>query len=436
MKAGLRTAAVAPRQRGVAILLTLLLLLTLGAFGIARLLGSAGSLASKQVGDNSAQLAIVKTALIAYAMNGRSPAPALCPTTTNARPGELPCPDITGDGIEECTCSGAQNIGRVPWKTLGIAEPRDASGEPLWYALSNNFRAWTAAASPVMINSDTKGTLAVWKDDLSSNLTNEAVAVIIAAGQVVGTQQRAAGTTAFCPTTSTSIAQTLCASNYMESSPNGGYNWKYNGPFVMGLTTPAAESFNDQVLAVTTSDLIPQVEQRVARDVVALFTQYKANSACQCLPWASPKNTGPFAFTLDNGNSISPNQYGYPPLVVASPENWGTSKTQAGVTYTIPAMPVYLTNNGWWRVLYYGIGKKVSPSQSGSALTLNGNTQNTSMVLITPGPAGSNRPSTSWSAYIEDSTNIATNNNDNTYISPTSTAYTRDRLYSIPYPYP
>ncbi len=434
MKNSLRENAAAPRQRGVAILLTLILLLMLGAFGITRLVSSGTSIASKQGAENSAQLNIVKTALIAYAMNGRNPAPALCPTTTNARPGELPCPDTTGDGIEECSCSGAQSIGRVPWKTLGIAEPRDASGEPLWYALSDNFRAWTATASPVVINSDTKGGLAVWKDDLSSNLTNEAVAVIIAPGQVVGTQKRAAGTTASCTTTNTVIAQTLCASNYMESSPNGGYNWKYNGPFVMTLATPAAETFNDQLLAVTTSDLIPQVEQRVARDVISLFTQYKANSACQCLPWAAPKNTGAFAQTLDNGYSMSPNIYGYPPLETASPENWGSSKKQAGVTYTIPAMPAYLKNNDWWRVLYYGVGKKVSPSQNGSAIMLNGSTQNTSLVLITPGPAGASRPSTSWSNYIEDSTNIATSTNDNTYITPTSTTYTRDRLYSIPYP--
>ena len=97
-------------------------------------------------------------------------------------------------------------------------------------------------------------------------------------------------------------------------------------------------------------------------------------------------------------------------------------------------MPAYLKNNDWWRVLYYGLGKKVSPSQNGSAIMLNGSTQNTSLVLITPGPAGASRPSTSWSNYIEDSTNIATSTNDNTYITPTSTTYTRDRLYSIPYP--
>ena len=421
----LRVSTSVPRQRGVAILLTLILLLMLGAFGIARLRNSETSMASKLVADNSAQLAIVKTALIAYAMNGRNPAPALCPTTTNARPGELPCPDTTGDGIEECSCSGVQNIGRVPWKTLGIAEPRDASGEPLWYALSDNFRAWTADASPTVINSDTKGTLAVWKDDLTSSLTSEAVAVIIAPGQVVGTQQRAATTNVNCTTTNTVIAQTLCASNYMESSSNGGFNWKYNGPFVMTLPTPAAATFNDQLLAVTTSDLIPQVEQRVARDVISLFTQYRAMSNCQCLPWAATTSD-------DNGKSNEPATYDYPPLVQATPENWG-SVTARG---QIPTVPTYLTNNKWWRVLYYGISRKTSDMKVGTAIKLNGNTQNTSLVLITTGPADSNRPKPTWAwtNYIEDGENIAIGGNDIDYITPLSKAYTRDRLYSIPYP--
>src|SRR5688572_22660210 len=62
-----------------------------------------------------------KDALVAYAVTQiaiRNPLlPALAPT----RPGELPCPDLDGDGYEDATCL-AGVVGRIPWRTLGIQE--------------------------------------------------------------------------------------------------------------------------------------------------------------------------------------------------------------------------------------------------------------------------------------------------------------------------
>ena len=127
-----------------------------------------------------------------------------------------------------------------------------------------------------------------------------------------------------------------------------------------------------------------------------------------------------------------PATYDYPPLVQAIPENWGSVTTRG----QIPTVPTYLTNNKWWRVLYYGISRRTSEWNVGSAIKLNGGTQNTSLVLITTGPADSKRPQPTWdwTNYIEDSENIAIGGNDIDYITPLSKAYTRDRLYSIPYP--
>ena len=58
---------------------------------------------------------------------------------------------------------------------------------------------------------------------------------------------------------------------------------------------------------------------------------------------------------------------------------------------------------------------------------------NTSVVIIMPGPAGASRPSTSWADYVADATN---RDGDDTFATPASTAYTKNHLYSIPYPYP
>ena len=405
------------KERGQVTLLTVILLVMIVILAVTNYAGSGSTENNRNTADNSAQLALVKTALLAYAANGRNPGPAACGVNTNWRPGELPCPDLDNDGVEECLCTGSQRMGRVPWKTLGIAEPKDAAGETLWYAISTHFRAYNAYAGPVAINSDTKGSLAVWKDDMVSNLTTEAVAVLIAPGPAVSTQKRAAGVNEACTQTGTTIAQNRCPNNYMETTSGGGQNWHNNGPFVMTLATPAPEKFNDQVLAITTADIIPPIEQRVAKDVVALLKDYKRYSACTCFPWADSDWDG-----SSNASAL----YGNPPLVTALPEAWGSG--------TIPAMTSYLTTNNWWRVLFYAVGDRITAAPSAyMVLDLNGGGGNTSAVLITPGPAGATRPSTNWADYIADSAN---RDGDINFITPSSTAYSRNRLSSIAYPYP
>ena len=405
---------IARRQRGQVVLLTLILVLMIAAMGVTRYAMSGASVVAEQVASNAEQMSIIKTALIAYSVNGRNPAPAACPSTTHARPGELPCPDTDNDGIEECLCTAAQRVGRVPWKTLGIAEPKDAAGETFWYVLAASHRPWTSTGGPAAINSDSKGTLLVWKDDMVTNLTNEAIAVIIAPGQAIGTQTRSTTVTADCALTGTIIAQNLCANNYLEGTPGGGFNWKNNGPFVMSLATRLPSTFNDQLLPVTTSDILPVIEQRVGKDVITLLKQYKV--AAGYFPWASNAWTG---------SSVASARYGNPPLVTASPTDWGSGGT--------PTVPVYLTDNNWWRVIYYAVGDRVDPSPSTFNVFNYGSGGNTSVVIIMPGPAGASRPSTSWADYVADATN---RDGDDTFATPASTAYTKNHLYSIPYPYP
>src|SRR5690606_37402154 len=60
------------------------------------------------------------------------------------RPGSLPCPDTDNDGRADLWGKSGIHcpsyIGRLPWKTLGLPELRDASGEVLWYASSPSLR--------------------------------------------------------------------------------------------------------------------------------------------------------------------------------------------------------------------------------------------------------------------------------------------------------
>src|SRR5258708_29066232 len=63
-----------------------------------------------------------------------------------------------------------RSIGRIPWKTLGIDDLRDASGERLWYALAHNFRKLSGTT---VINSDTQPCIPKIVDPRSEEHTSE-----------------------------------------------------------------------------------------------------------------------------------------------------------------------------------------------------------------------------------------------------------------------
>jgi len=168
-------------------------------------------------------------------------------------PGSLPCPDTNDDGdaepIASGVCPGDIYIGRLPWRTLRLPDLRDGSGERLWYALSPNFRD-NSAAQP--LNSNTKGTLLVYGADgvtLQTQAGYSAVAVIFSPGGAIGTQTR------------NTTTQQNDAANYLDNvvipGPITRNNATDGGPFIAG---EKSDTFNDQLLFITTKDLIPLVE--------------------------------------------------------------------------------------------------------------------------------------------------------------------------------
>ena len=315
------------------------------------------------------------------------------------RPGSLPCPDTDDDGSAELFAVNdcPSYIGRLPWKTLGLPDLRDSGGERLWYALSNKFRDHPTAEP---INSDTTGNRTVYSESTATTLTAEAVAVIFAPGPVVAGQIR-------------DPANANNAVNYLDTK-GGVNNAIAAGPFISALRS---DTFNDKIMVITTADLMPPVEQRVAREVRSALLAYKDNSGCNCYPWAD----------ISDGTSQTDLNRGRVPTT-ALPENWGTG--------TIPALPGWYVNNDWRLVIYYAVGRNFL--QSGGAacafcvdptLTVNGVTGKQA-VIITPGPAGVSGAHTNWPFdYFED----AQNNDDSNdiYVTPSSTAYARDRLYII-----
>ncbi|HVS27360.1 MAG TPA: hypothetical protein VHE58_08710 [Burkholderiales bacterium] len=400
------------RERGQGLFVLLALLLIVSA-GLIFSLAQPTPLNIANDKQTTAALAQAKDGLIARAV------------IDGNRPGSLPCPDTDDDGVAELF-SGSNcpsYIGRLPWKTLGLPDLRDGSGERLWYMLSTRFRDHSAAEP---INSDTKGNITVYSGSSSTVMTAEAVAVIFASGAVLGTQNRDPSTSALCPTTSTTIARNLCAANYLDST-GGVNNATTSGPFI---SAQRSNSFNDRLLVLTTSELIPPVEMRVARELRTILQNYKAVSACACYPWAD----------FSDGYSDAPPYQlgglnrGRVPALGASPENWGTG--------AIPPLPPWFLNNNWRWVIYYSAGRNflqgggaTCTSCVNTTLSVDG-VAGKEIVILTPGPAGASRPlgppwsSTYWQSYLED----AQNNDDSNdlYVTPSSTAYTRDRIYTIP----
>lgn len=398
------------KQRG-AVLLIMLVILVVGATGMLVSSLNSATLLSERNNITAKALAQAKEALIAYAISSESTG------TATARPGNFPCPDTdvpgtSNYGSEQASCSagGGTTIGRLPWKTLGISEPRDADNEPLWYILSDNFRKIAA-----IINSDTQGTLQVYDKDGTTLLTpagDEAVAIIIAPGRALGSQQRS------------SDSDKITASNYLDAALSK-INASAIGPFIAASTT---ESFNDHLLILRVRDFMPAIEKRVARELKIILQAYRAANGYYPYP-------APFSSCQDNGSCVSDTSicrgrfpYSANPTMPSLPD-WG------GV-YALPKAGTsdWFVNNRWYRVIYYAVNSnqlQSPPMSMGCGSQLNVSGTNNSVIFFMPGaPLGGitrSYPNNNLGWYLDDAVNTDMNN---TYAMPSTTS--NDLLYAIP----
>lgn len=258
--------------------------------------------------DTAAVLAEAKAALVGYALS------------SNVRPGELPCPDygVGPGGLDGLSDSCVENvtyvtIGRFPWKTLGLRDLRDASGESLWYAPAIEFD------SNNPINSETTAGLRV-----VGNGTEQIVAVVIAPGKVTSNQSRPQN-----------LAAQLTPSRYLEAS-NAIADTSIS-EIAPGPTT----EFTDQVLVITRDELMQAVELRVLAELRTILNTFAP------LPDPSP-NDGT-TITCTGGTS-----QGLLPL------NCGTPLVGGG------SWPTWFTTDGWRPLVWYAV-------DNSSNITVDGN---------------------------------------------------------------
>lgn len=261
-------------QRGVAVWVVLLLLSGAGGW---ILYTASNTLSARHLmmQKTITSLALAQQALLAYAQQplGVTQCESNCP-----RPGDLPCPDRNNDGIAETSCSNTARLGRLPWRTLGIGDVRDGSGERLWYAVSERYKNNPRI---LPLNLDTSGTWSMlsaegvlWDATQGDGL----VAVLIAPMQPL---VREDGWVQQRDEASSEIAKHyldihgLDNANPVEKTVNG---------FVMAVSSP---HFNDVVWPITTGRMHQQMQKQV-------LSELKRSLRCAetpCTTYPSPAAT-------------------------------------------------------------------------------------------------------------------------------------------------
>ena len=324
------------RQRGLALLILMALFAVTAAYMLVRALNrSSIDLTLARAEKNRAVMQQAKASLIAW-----SASQAL----TATRPGSLPCPDRNNDGYAESSCGSSNRLGRLPYKTLGVDELRDASGELLWYSLSSTFRNYTGT-----INSDTQGNLILYDRDAQGNETvgfNNVVAVVLAPGAVLANQDRSwSGATC-------SLATDPCntASNYLEGR-NGDANTADYVIAAEDLTDAVtANLINDQLLAITSQDLFtavePVVAARMQSDIVRQFI-YDPTDPGTSTQWSDIPGPNKSRYFKAWGGFPFAVPFTGPPSSTSSPNYTGQAATPGPASYE-GLLPVVSNLNYTW----------------------------------------------------------------------------------------
>jgi len=348
------------QQRGAGLLILLLIVISVA---IVVFVSRPVSVQRNLDADQKTYQALVhaKQALIAYA--------ATYPDFVNPTfgPGYLPCPDSDNDGSPNPPC-GTQNdpaVGRLPWGSLDLADLNDATGQRLWYALSENYKN-NPKTSPM--NSDSDGRLTL-------DGATDIVALVFAPGIPV--------------TGNTSRTNPNNVSAYLE-----GENADGDADF----TAQISATQNDRILAITRADLMRVAEKRVIAEMRNLLSAYY--SACSYYPYPAPFD--PQGATFNASNAIFEGHLPVDNAAAGGTVDWNTACTSG----TTPTVTAWLTSEDWHKVSYYAVSTHhvIGGSQAcGACLTLQPDAANNkaAIILMAGRDLGSGRPSSNITNYLE-----------------------------------
>jgi type II secretory pathway pseudopilin PulG len=291
LRIGLRRRA----QQGMVLIIVVALVLLGGVLFVLSTVKVTAVSVERNRATNEA-LAKAKDALIAYAVSH------------GARPGSLPCPDANDDGEAKSAedydaATGACNslIGRLPWKTLGLADLRDDAGERLWYAVSGDFREGNALA----LNSDTAYRAANVSLTLAGTTpASNLAALVFSPGAVLkrsdGVQQTRGCTVGIncdasfkCTSVPASNTPKCNPANFLDLDTGEDNADTVNRTFIAAARST---TFNDRLLPIFSDDIMRLVERRAARELAQhLRDHYDAWQNAASVVSATAKGFYPYA---------------------------------------------------------------------------------------------------------------------------------------------
>jgi type II secretory pathway pseudopilin PulG len=377
------------KQRGAALMLMLVIIIIgSAAFLVSALSGAGLKIERAKITANS--LAQAKDALIGFSTSV---------DLSGSRPGDLPCPDMNNDGIAETSCGNAagstfQNyrLGRLPWKTLGLPDLRDGSGERLWYAVSNNFKYNTrttcsSSGQPGCLNSDTVGTITIRNSAGTiindANLGNGVAAVIIAPGDVLQRQgaaspQRRSCTIGLncdaletCTTTPPTLTPKCDPANYLDNvsaEDNADFTDSATNGFIQGIVKDSSDRIilNDQLLVITQDNIMQAIQKRVTGEVKNCLNEYAnpVNGGAGRYPWPAKLDPLTAVSYSDSSNTL----FGRIPDTTFT----ATDSDSGGIMgNTWVGNCKIISNSGWWLnwkdIVFYGLADGYKPKNPPSS---------------------------------------------------------------------
>ena len=228
-------------------------------------------------------------------------------------PGRLPCPDTDDDdglanSTPNCISGGDAVIGRLPWRDpdLGLPEPlRDASGERLWYAVSQNFAYSISPFTADVINSNTAGTITLL--DQAGNLVYDGedttagagiAAIIFAPGPITRRDEDGNGSYEYTQLRGTPVQRTD-PRNYLDTYTDAAGAFD-NAEFTNGESDSDDDGFilgpvfdadvgdivvNDQMIVITAAELIEMAEKATLEFYRDALDEYRDNVPGDRYPW-------------------------------------------------------------------------------------------------------------------------------------------------------
>jgi hypothetical protein len=354
-----RAMRISRQQRGLA-LIALLAVIALGAswFLVSQLNVESNRLTATNRDRNAVVLNRAKEALIGYIA-------AQAAKSGENRPGAFPCPEAPADfndsaneGTVSYPCT-LPVVGRFPWRTLGLDKLVDAHGEPLWYAIASG---WAGANTVINSNCATYNAagLACQSGRLSVDgvpaASSDVIALIIAPGPAL-TVSASANCTAWTQTRPTTAPPDW--RNYLEcqNATNPADN--------TFATTGPSGSFNDQIVTITTAEIMPAIEaaiaSRIEREIVPLIktayagSNWGTSAANPLYPFAAPFSNpstsdyrgaaGTYAGLLPFSHTTSGCNPATDPRCAPTFVSWTTPRvTQTGGTGTVWGAPGCVTS--------------------------------------------------------------------------------------------